>query len=457
MGNLKPKILTKLPGFLPALLVLVSLLLSQNSFGQASDPTRQLIVEKIEIVGNTKTDSDVIYRHLTFGIGDPIDSFVFDLNNQRLSQTNFFKNVQFYTRPGSEKGKLVVIIEIEERRGPYFQFEGGHSDLDGWFFVPASLRFDNLFGHGSKMGMRILFGDRTSEFSIFYHNNSLFNNRAFIDVQLFGAGQNFVHYFDNFKTQHDVDFSGLRVKLGGTRGFLKYFHVAYRGETYNPKNFVVLENDTTISFTDLPPNSISDDLGETRIRTLTVGISGDFRDNSAYPTNGFWGALIAESASDKSDSDLTFSKITLDTRLYKQLFGKKVFAFHFKGGYITKNAPFYERFYLGGANSLRGYGFSRLTPLGGGTKLILTNTEFRFPITKENFPYHKSSGVIFFDAGGIWQPGQKPKLEDFFASFGAGVRVKLPVIGVIRFDFSFPLNRFDENDFKAHISLGHTF
>jgi len=456
MRNLSQKFPTILSSFLPVILILV-FLLTQNAFSQTSPAIRQLIVEDIEIVGNNKTKRDVILRHLNFGVGDPIDPFVIDINNQRLSQTNFFKAVQFYTRRGSEKGKLVVIIEVKERRWPYFQFEGGHNDLDGWFFVPASLRFDNLFGRGSKMGARFLFGDRTSEFSIFYHNNSLFGNKAFVDVEVFDADQNFVHYFESFKTTQDVEFNGLRLKFGGKKGFFKYFHVAYRGEVYNPANFVTGEDDTTINVVDLPQSSISDDLGETRINTLSIGLSADFRDNLAYPTNGFWGSLILENASERPKSDVKFSKVTVDARFYKELFNKKVLAFHFKGGMVDEDAPFYERFYLGGANSLRGYPFSRLTPLGGGTKLILTNTEFRFPLTTKNFPYHKSSGVVFFDAGGIWMPGEDPRLEDFFASFGVGVRVRLPVIGVTRFDFSFPLNKFDENDFKAHISLGHTF
>jgi len=453
MRNLPEKFLTILCSLLTVILFLV-FFLTQNVFSQTSPAIRQLIVEDIEIVGNNKTKPEVILRHLNFGVGDPIDPFVIDINSRRLSQTNFFKDVQFYTRRGSEKGKLVVIIEVKERRWPYFQFEGGHSDLDGWFFVPASLRFDNLFGRGSKMGARFLFGDKTNEFSFFYHNNSLFSGNAFLDVQLFNAEQTFEHYLDDLKTEQMVEFSGLRLKLGGTKGLLKYLHVAFRGETYIPEDFVTATNDSIISTL---PAVIARDLGETKISTVSLGLSGDFRDNSAYPMNGFWGALIAESSSDQSNSDLTYSKITLDARFYKELHAKRVLAFHFRGGKVDEDAPFYERFYLGGANSLRGYPFSRLTPLGGGTKLILTNTEFRFPLTTKNFPYHKSSGVIFFDAGGIWMPGEDPRLEDFFASFGVGVRVKLPVIGVTRFDFSFPLNKFDENDFKAHISLGHTF
>ncbi|RMF59759.1 MAG: hypothetical protein D6743_15890, partial [Calditrichaeota bacterium] len=164
-----------------------------------------------------------------------------------------------------------------------------------------------------------------------------------------------------------------------------------------------------------------------------------------------------ELAHDQVGSDVNFSKITLDTRFYKRVFDKEVVAFHFKGGYASQNTPFYERFYLGGANSLRGYPDRRLTPVGWGTKLILTNTEFRFPLSTKNFPYHKSSAVLFFDAGGIWKPGQTVRIDDFYAAAGFGFRIKLPIVGVTRFDFSFPLNKIDNNDFQLHISLGHTF
>ncbi|MFQ5633110.1 MAG: BamA/TamA family outer membrane protein, partial [bacterium] len=272
--------------------------------------------------------------------------------------------------------------------------------------------------------------------------------------QLYAAGQNFVHYFGASKTEQDVDFGGLRIDFGGTKGIFKFFHVGFRSATYDPRNFVTAEDDSQI--TDLPP-SIADDLNETQIQTFSLGLSTDLRDNRVFPLDGFWGSVIAERASDQTNSDVDFSRVTLDARFYKRVLDKNVVAFHLKGGYVTEEAPFYERFYLGGANSLRGYDFSRLTPLGGGTKLILANMEFRFPITTKNFPYHKTSGVIFFDTGGIWLPGQTPRMEDFVTSIGLGVRIRLPVVGVTRFDFAFPLKKIDENDFTAHISLGLTF
>ena len=428
------------------------------AYSQVQNPARQLTLEGIEIVGNTKTSANVIIRQLTVRPGDTFSPseapVILEANRRRLDKTNFFKDVDVYTRPGSEKGKVVFIIEIKERHWPYFQFEGGRSDLNGWYFVPASLRFDNAFGAGSRFGLKFQIGDRVSKLSLGYHNK-IFSDRAFIDVELFGGGQEFVHYFGDEKFTQDVDSGGLRLRLGCTQGLLKHVFIGYRGEDYNPDNFAT--RDTVELGAGQLPASISDNLEKTKVSALTFGLYTDSRDNPAYPLKGFWGAVTGEVANSDLNSEAGFPKVTLDARFFQRVLNKSVFALHVKGGYTTGDAPFYERFYLGGAHSIRGYDDRRLTPAGWGTKLILTNTEFRFPLSKNNFPYHKTTGVLFFDAGGIWLPGQGVKLDDFFASMGFGIRVKLPVLGTTRFDFAFPLNKVDDNDFKFHISLGHTF
>jgi outer membrane protein insertion porin family len=438
-----------------AALLFLSAFLPGIVFGQVADSTRQLIVENIEIVGNSKTKPGVIFRYLTIRPGDAITPATIDENHRRLAQTNFFKEVDFYTRPGSQKGKLILVIEIQERRWPYFQFEGGHSDLNGWYFVPASLRFDNLFGGGHLLGVRWLLGDRISKLSLGFRANTLLDDHAFLDIELFAGNQDFIHYLGSDRASQKVPFGGLQLQVGGNRGVFKHLYLAYRVENYEPEAFIKLtETDSTIS--NLPAD-LADDLGKTQIGALEAGLYGDFRDHPVYPLRGFWGALSIEAAQRGSGSDIKFGKVTVDARFYQRVMRRQVLAFHVKGGYVGERAPFYERFYLGGANSLRGFDDRRLTPIGWGTKLILTNTEFRFPLTSKNFPNHKVSGVLFFDAGGIWQPGQNPNFDDVFAAAGFGFRVRLPVFGITRFDFSFPLNPVDNNDFQFHISLGQTF
>lgn len=427
--------------------------LAASAFAQSHAAGRILTVEGIEIVGNSKTSESVIYRYLTIKPGDAISPEIIAENNRRLSQTNFFKEVEFYTRKGSKKGRVVVIVEVKERKWPYFQFEGGHNDLDGWFFVPASLRFDNAFGQGSNLGLKLTLGDRISVLSLWYHNASLFKSRAFIDLQLNGGSLDFIHYFGDQRFSQPVDFSLFEAKLGGTRGFFKHLFVAYRSQTYDPRNFATGPDGVRL---DVFPPDIADDLEQNEFQSLILGFTADYRDNIVYPMNGFWGALTLQSTN-QVDSDVKFGKVIFDARFFRKTVARQVFAFHVRAGYTPKQAPFFERFYLGGANSLRGFADRRLTPAGWGTKLILTNTEYRFPLSKKNFPYHKTTGAIFFDAGGIWLPGQTPKIKDFRTALGFGLRVRLPVVGIARFDLAFPLRKIDNENVRFHISLGHSF
>ncbi|HEX9653959.1 MAG TPA: BamA/TamA family outer membrane protein [bacterium] len=414
--------------------------LTPDALGQTTDSTRQLLLEKIEIVGNSKTDPEVIYRYLTIRPGDPITGAVIDENLRRLDHTNFFKDVEFYTRPGSETGKLVLVVEVKERRWPYYQFEGGYSDLNGWFFVPASLRFDNFSGAGELIGLRWVLGDHVSKLALGYRRTI---EDVSLDIELFTGNQQFIHYFGADRVQQDVKFGGVRFELRGNKDWLQHFFYGYRIGSFHPEQF-----------TDFPPQL---SIPKSQVGAIALGVTSDTRDNPIYPLNGFWGALSGEIADEHVGSDLNFGKVTFDARFYGQVSRHQVVALHVKGGYAGANTPFYERFYLGGANSLRGYDDRRLTPLGWGTRHFLTSAEFRFPLSTRNFPNHKSSGVLFLDAGGIWSPGQDAELSDIFAAAGFGFRVKLPVLGTTRFDFSFPLNNVDNSDFKFTVSLGQSF
>ena len=437
---------------------LAAILLSQVTVpANVQAQSRQLILEKIEIVGNKKTSETVIYEHLSIRPGDAIDPFILDMNRRALEQSNFFKSVDFSSRPGSQKGNIIIVIEVEERKWPYFQFEGGHADLAGWYFVPASLRFDNLFGGGNLLSLRWFVGDEINRLILNFRLNSLFSRTAYLDFDLHTTNQRFIHYISDIKTTQNVEYGGMRVRINGKKGWSRHTILGYRAETYQPDDFIRIDYNGAEIPADLLPPSVSDYLTETRIRAFTLDLTTDSRDNKIYPRRGFWGAATGMISGDGFGSEVNFSKLTADARFFAPVSKYNVLALHLKAGTASDATPFYERFFLGGANSLRGYGARRLTPVGWGTKLLLSHTEFRFPLSSRGFPNHKASGAVFFDAGGIWLPDQQVKIEDFYASIGLGVRIRLPVIGLTRMDFAFPLNRIDENDFQFHLSLGHMF
>lgn len=420
-------------------------------------PGRYPVVEQIEIAGNHKTRREVILQYLSIREGQIITPERIEANWRRLAQTNFFKNVELYTRPGSVKGRLVLVVEVVERRWPYLQFEGGHSDLNGWYFVPASLRFDNFFGRGHLAGIELYFADRMSRLSLSYANPRIFENSAYLRVSLFAGSRRFIHYVSAQEMLHDASSAGLSVQFGGRRGLFKYLFFGYRAETYEPKlEATFSENDSTITAGQFP-EPLFNDLAKRKIGAISVGLRADFRDNPNFPMTGLWGALIFEAAHAELGSEINFNRVLADVRIYQKLFGQQVLAVNFKGGYAGEKAPFYERFYLGGANSLRGYPERRLTPIGYGTRHFLARTELRFPIGPLRRDRQTASGVLFFDAGGLWLPDDDPRQEDLFRAAGFGFRFNLPIVGLARVDFAFPLDKLENNDFQLHFSLGHAF
>ena len=53
--------------------------------------------------------------------------------------------------------------------------------------------------------------------------------------------------------------------------------------------------------------------------------------------------------------------------------------------------------------------------------------------------------------------GQTPDIDNFLSAVGFGYRIKLPIVGITRFDVAFPLNKVDNNNAEFHLELGHTF
>ena len=114
-----------------------------------------------------------------------------------------------------------------------------------------------------------------------------------------------------------------------------------------------------------------------------------------------------------------------------------------------------ERFYSGGSSSVRGWGRSLLGDLDengdpiGGKSLMEFSLELRYPI------YGYLSGVIFGDAGNIWDESVEYQIDELRYSAGVGLRLDTP-IGPIRFDVARPVDDVD-TDIQFHISVGQAF
>jgi outer membrane protein insertion porin family len=150
--------------------------------------------------------------------------------------------------------------------------------------------------------------------------------------------------------------------------------------------------------------------------------------------------------------NIGFSKITAEVGKYFPLFWGTVGFIHAEGGYVERNSgkdlPDYERFYLGGINSVRGFDWREISPVIttstgdgeevivqiGGTEFVQFNVEYLIPIIKDS----GLVGLLFFDAGNAWAD-EGESVSGLRESAGFGIRWFSPM-GPLRLERGYILD-----------------
>lgn len=193
------------------------------------------------------------------------------------------------------------------------------------------------------------------------------------------------------------------------------------------------------------------------------------------PTKGSVSSFHFEVASGILGSEVSYFKPTLRLIKYYPLFRGVVLGGRLRLRAIqetedTHDIPIFKRLFLGGSNSVRGYGFQKLGPVDeggtpiGGLSAMDANLEIRYPV------FRKLSGVVFLDMGLVDETAFTYKLNRLRYSCGVGLRY-MTVVGPIRLDFGYKLNPPTIRDFgkptfpdeeiedrwKIHLSVGQAF
>jgi outer membrane protein insertion porin family len=197
---------------------------------------------------------------------------------------------------------------------------------------------------------------------------------------------------------------------------------------------------------------------------VNLAVGYDSRDKTFNPTEGSKHRLSFEHAG--LGGDVGFDKYVLDTGWYFPLFKGLIGFVHGKTGYISKNddnkiLPDYEKFYLGGINSIRGFDYRgiHLTDVNdedietkiGGTSFVQFNIEMIIPISEKL----GLMGVVFYDAGNVYD--DIIELGDLRRSAGYGIRWYSP-LAPIRIEYGKILDRREgEEDGQWEFTMGGAF
>jgi len=338
------------------------------------------------------------------------------------------------TNAESKNRKVTVNFDVEEsRQSGMFSIAGGYGS-EGGVFGALDIWDDNIFGRAWRLHLRGEIGTeerRTGQ--ITFSTPWVFNNPISLGFSLYSTRRTTRYYpgeEDDTAIYRDESV-GASVTLG-------------RPLTRKTDIAVQLRNES-VSYEELLGDpAVWEEIYKGKTRSVKLIADRDTRQfvTSMFdPNSGSYNTISAEFSGLGGD---LFQKYVAESSVFIPTWWKLVLVFHMRTGYLTGEYPTvellrYERFYLGGIDSVRGYSDFSIVPPDkyqeyGGNQMALLNIEYRFPITDV------LRGLLFFDAGQTWGDNQWP-WDNFKPRKSIGIGLRIDLFGALaRLEYGYPLD-----------------
>jgi len=397
----------------------------------------QVYFNRISITGNTKTRDKVIRRQLAIVEGDLYNSSNLKKSYMELNRLRYFEEINFQTEKGPDETLTDVNIQVKEKPTGIFSVGAGYSALD-YAMVTASISQQNLFGRGQSLSLKASLGSRSTMYELSFIEPWLFDIPLWSKFDL----HNYTRAYDNY----DLDTKGFGMLFGYP--FWEYItgYVGYRLNTDNITNIKAAAS-----------SYVKNQAGQMTTSTVSVSTVRDTTDDYIFPSKGSKNSATIDYVGGIMMGDAAFTRYGISSTWFFPLPLETVFGIRGRAGYLEeregKRMPVFERFYLGGINSLRG--LKNVGPVDpasgdiiGGMTMMNFNAEFIFTLIKNA----GMKGVLFYDTGNTWETGYH--FEDLRKTAGVGIRWYSP-IGPLRLEWGYVLDRKgDEPDSRWEFTIG---
>jgi outer membrane protein insertion porin family len=403
---------------------------------------KKVYFESIIITGNNKTRDKVIRRELRVYEQELFSGKGLKRGIRNLYRLDFFEDVRVDTVEGSSDDQILLKIDVIEKPTGNFMFGGGYSSID-YGYITASVSQNNLFGRGQVLQLKTTLSEKSSTYTLSFTEPYLFDKSISAGFDIYNQDRDYDDYEKSSK--------GGRLRLGYT---LMDYTKLFWSYSYDISDVSNVDD----SASDL----IKDNDGMNITAATKVTLRYDSRDRVFNPTEGTVDSISFEYAG--LGGDVGFNKYIASSGWYYPLFLGTVGMLHGKTGYVHENGkgflPDYERFYLGGMNSVRGFDWLDIHAIDengdeiGGNRSIQFNIEWIIPLIKDA----GMMGVFFIDAGNVFGDDEEFKLTDTREGAGAGIRWYSPM-GPIRLEYGWILDPKEDEDTQGRweFSIGTLF
>lgn len=391
-------------------------------------------VESIKLEGNSKTKSIVILRELVLGPGDVFDTVRMKISKLRLENTRFFDDVQMSPQETNIPGRRDLRIAVREARTGNLTFGAGFNSIESaTVFAEVSQGNFDLFnrrsffqGDGQKFRLRLQLGSLSSEMLMAFEEPWLFERQLALGFQIYRSSSDFnSDYYTQISTGGEVY---LRKRLFEyVDGRLSYTYEVIEISNLDPAAAGIVS------------------AGKNRVSRVGLQLLRDTRDKIIGTTAGNRVELNINVAGGPFGGDSDYYKLEFRGAQFYPVFElqAQVVSVILRAGVVdsygdSRTVPYYERYYLGGPNTLRGFEYNAVGPRDGQSFLVgggsygLMSLEYSMDVVS---PIRVAA---FYDAGFVNQGAYDFNPSQLHDDVGLGVQ--LFVAGApLRLDYAIPL------------------
>ena len=408
-------------------------------------------LRKLEFRGNTFTKDKVLRREFLMREGDRFSLAIFKDSLLRLKQLGLVDvEKEPDIKPDPENPTQIdVNLNVKELQRNNIQFTAGYSGYEGTF-VAFSYSTVNFLGTGETLDLTLQHGKRVKNYSFGMSQPYIFDKPMTVGFNVFDRKITIPYLYNQFA-------KGIRLTYG-TRvyGYLRFnlnysfqkqiMEIPSYGEEeqyyYNPYFYP----------------------GKYFVSALEPVLYQSTIDSPLTPSRGTMYTVAFRYAGKFLGGDVHLYRPRFEFARYQPLWGNHVLGIHAEYQFIkplgNHEVPYWERFFLGGEQSIRGYEYYTVGPrddkniLIGGVKSLIFNLEYIVPLGGPLY------GILFYDAGNALLQSEKFSPKNMYSSAGLEVRVFVPALRVpFRLIFAYNNRKIyaDDSNFAFRFAVGTTF
>ncbi len=391
------------------------------------EPKERVYIRNIILEGNTDTRDNVILRELRLADGQQYDGAKVRRSIERLKMLNYFKDVNVDLIPTGETGEVDMKLSVTENDTGKIGLGIGYSTYDN-IGISANIQKDNLWGKGYSVGLMGYVSSKKNSMRGYFVNPRINDTNIGFSASVYSEDYEWSD-FDKKSTGTEL---GLFYPLGEYTKLI----LNYRLEYYELSNVAPNASEAIKSYD-----------GENWASVASVGIVRDTTNDYRHPTEGTKESIYLDYGGGILGGSDNFIKIRGTYGFYYALSQNHVLHARGTGIGIFKNEnktiPAFERIYIGGMTTLRGYDYEDASPRDrrtgeviGATRAAYGSLEYIWRVSEE----YSISLVPFFDYATIVDQKHDNLFDKNYYSSGLEVRWNSP-LGDLRFAYGVPFTK----------------